>query len=137
MKAPLLQRLLLALVAPVAAGVFAFVVTSLVLVVAGSDPIETFRLMFDNGRKLETFVDTLNRGTPLYISAVAAAIGFRMNLFNIGVEGQYILAAFAAAVVGAELSLPGPFHVGLTALTAMLVGAAFSGWYSIRTRSNH
>ena len=28
----------------------------------------------------------------LYLSGVAAAIGFRMNLFNIGVEGQYRLA---------------------------------------------
>ena len=33
----------------------------------------------------------------LYLSGVAAAIGFRMNLFNIGVEGQYRVAAFAAA----------------------------------------
>ena len=28
----------------------------------------------------------------LYLSGVAAAIGFRMNLFNIGVEGQYRIA---------------------------------------------
>ena len=29
-----------------------------------------------------------------YLSAVAVAIGFKMNLFNIGVDGQYRLAAF-------------------------------------------
>ena len=35
------------------------------------------------------------------------AIGFRMNLFNIGVDGQYRLAAFIAAAVGGAVSLPG------------------------------
>ena len=30
---------------------------------------------------------------PLYVAGVAVAIGFKMNLFNIGVEGQYLMAA--------------------------------------------
>ena len=34
---------------------------------------------------------------------IAVAIGFRMNLFNIGVDGQYRLAALLAAVVGGAL----------------------------------
>ena len=42
-------------------------------------------------------VNILNATAILYISGVAAAIGFRMNLFNIGVEGQYRVATFAAA----------------------------------------
>ena len=53
--------------------------------------------MLEFGTRLETIVDTFNRATPLYISGVAVAIGFRMNLFNIGVEGQYTLAALLAA----------------------------------------
>ena len=35
------------------------------------------------------------------IAAVAVAIGFKMNLFNIGVEGQFLMGAFRAAVAGA------------------------------------
>ena len=31
-----------------------------------------------------------------------------MNLFNIGVEGQYTLAALVAAAVGAAVHLPAP-----------------------------
>ena len=34
------------------------------------------------------------------------AIGFQMNLFNIGVEGQYRVAAVVAAVVGGSIALP-------------------------------
>ncbi len=127
MKTPLLRRLVLALAAPVVAAVVAILISSIVLAVSGSDPIETFRTMIENGTRLETIIDTLNRATPLYLAAVAAAIGFRMNLFNIGVEGQYILAAFLAAVVGAKISLPAPLHVAVILATAMLVGALWAG----------
>ena len=127
MNAGLLRRIGLAIAAPMAAVVIALAVSAIVLEVSGSDAIETFKTMLDNGTKLETIIDMLNRATPLYLSAVAAAIGFRMNLFNIGVEGQYILAAFLAAVVGAHLDLWGPLHIAAIMLTAMLVGAAWSG----------
>jgi simple sugar transport system permease protein len=50
-----------------------------------------------------------------------------MNLFNIGVDGQYRLAAFTAAVVGSHVSLPKPLHISVIILTAMLVGAMWAG----------
>jgi general nucleoside transport system permease protein len=121
------RRVGLALAAPAVSAFFAILVSSIVLEVSGSDAIETFRTMIENGTKLESIIDMLNRATPLYLSAIAAAIGFRMNLFNIGVEGQYILAAFLAAVVGAKIDLWGPLHIAVIMLTAMLVGAAWSG----------
>ncbi|MEZ5296434.1 MAG: ABC transporter permease [Ilumatobacteraceae bacterium] len=127
MNAGLLRRIGLSVAAPLVAAVIAILISSLVLELSGSDAIETFRTMIENGTKLESMIDTLNRATPLYLSAIAAAIGFRMNLFNIGVEGQYILAAFIAAVVGAELDLWAPLHIAVIMLTAMLVGAAWSG----------
>ena len=55
------------------------------------------------------------------------AIGFRMNLFNIGVDGQYRLAAFTAAVVGSSFELPKPLHIAVIVLVAMLVGATWAG----------
>ena len=54
----------------------------------------------------------LNRATRYYLAALAVAIGFRMNLFNIGVDGQYRLAAiFAAAVGGGGRRCPAPLHI--------------------------
>lgn len=127
MNAGTLRRIGLAVAAPAVAALVAILVSSVVLEVSGSNALETFKTMIENGTKLETMIDMLNRATPLYLSAVAAAIGFRMNLFNIGVEGQYILAAFLAAVVGAQLELWAPLHIAVIMLTAMLVGAAWSG----------
>jgi simple sugar transport system permease protein len=50
-----------------------------------------------------------------------------MNLFNIGVEGQYQLAVLLAAAVGANVHLPAPLHVLLILIVAAGVGAAWSG----------
>ena len=52
-------------------------------------------------------VNILNNASILYLSGLAAAIGFRMNLFNIGVEGQYRVATFAGAVFAGWAILPG------------------------------
>lgn len=118
---------MLSLGAPVAAAVFAAIVSSIVLEITGSSSLRTFETMIEFGTRLETIIQALNRATPLYLSGVAAAIGFRMNLFNIGVEGQYLLASFCAAAIGAELELPGFFHVAVIMLIAMIVGALAAG----------
>jgi simple sugar transport system permease protein len=72
-------------------------------------------------------VNIINEGSVLYLSGLAAAIGFRMNLFNIGVEGQYIVATFAAAVFAAQAFVPGLLNTVATILVAMAVGAIWAG----------
>jgi general nucleoside transport system permease protein len=121
------RRIVLAFAAPTAALAFAVALSSIVLLISGSNPLEAYGDMLNQASKLETQVDILNRATPLYLSGVAAAIGFRMNLFNIGVEGQYLLAFIVAAYVGGQVSLPPVLHVSLIILVAMTVGGAYSG----------
>ncbi|MEX2179850.1 MAG: ABC transporter permease [Gemmatimonadaceae bacterium] len=72
---------------------------------------------------------TLVRAIPLTILGVAIAIAFRAGVFNIGAEGQLLLGAVAATVVG--LHVPqGLGVVGL--LLALGAGAAAGGaWAGI------
>lgn len=125
------RRILLALAAPVVALVVALAMSSVVLILSGSNPLEAFADMIGHASRLETMVDILNRATPIYIAGVAVAIGFRMNLFNIGVEGQYLLAALVAAHVGALVDLPGPLRIVFILVVAMAVGAAYSGFAGV------
>lgn len=122
-----MRKIAYAVAAPIGAFVLTVVVSTLALWMFGSDPFEAYGDMLDHASKLETQVDIFNRATPLYLSGVAAAIGFRMNLFNIGVEGQYLFAAIVAAQVGSMVSLPAVFHVGLILIVAMMVGSAYAG----------
>ncbi len=55
------------------------------------------------------------------------AIGFRMNLFNIGVEGQFLVAALVAAVVGGEAWVSGYLNTALAILAGMVAGALYAG----------
>lgn len=128
MKRFSVERVLLTLLAPVLALAAAFIITSVVLIATGKDPFTAFWVMFDYGTKSDSQVFILNKATTYYLAGLAVAIGFRMNLFNIGVDGQYRLAAFFAAAVGGALELPVLVHIPLIILVAMLVGAM---WASI------
>ncbi|MGI5252103.1 ABC transporter permease [Actinacidiphila glaucinigra] len=121
------ERVLLGIAAPVLALVAAFVITALVLLATGKEPFGAFGTMFDYGFKSDSQVEIINKATTYYIAGIAVAVGFRMNLFNIGVEGQYRLGAFFAAAVGGAVSLPGFLQIPLIIVVAMTVGAMWAG----------
>ena len=122
----IVKRVALALAAPVLAILVAALVASLVLLVTGDD-VGAFWSTMLTWPQNRNIINILNNASLLYLSGVAAAIGFRMNLFNIGVEGQYRVAAFAAAAFAGQAWLPGKLNTVVAILLAMLVGAAWAG----------
>jgi simple sugar transport system permease protein len=122
------RRIALGLAAPFLAIVFSLLVTSLVLVLSGAEPVSTLQAMVTYAGRPRTEALIVNSATTYYFAAVAVAVGFRMNLFNIGVDGQYRLAAMLSAALGGSLALPKVLHVGLIIVTAMLVGALWAGF---------
>ncbi|MDQ0844651.1 MULTISPECIES: ABC transporter permease [unclassified Streptomyces] len=121
------DRLILGLAGPALALVVAFLLSSVVLLLSDLSPIEPYRLMVEQIEFTDVQVLVINQTGIYYLAALAVAIGFRMNLFNIGVDGQYRLAVMLAAVVGAAVELPGPLHILLIVFVAMAVGAFWAG----------
>ena len=73
--------------------------------------------------------DTLLKSIPIFLCAAGVAVCFRMQVWNIGAEGQYALGAVGATA--AVLAMPGaPMWLLMPAmlLSAMLAGAL---WASI------
>jgi general nucleoside transport system permease protein len=71
---------------------------------------------------------TILQATPLVLGGLAVGIGFKAGLFNIGGLGQFLLAATAAAGVGAALATaPAPIAITAALLAGMAAGA-FWGW---------
>ncbi|MGW6141836.1 ABC transporter permease [Streptomyces sp. NPDC055144] len=120
------ERLILAVAAPLLAVIAALVVTAVIIAATGKDPFAAFSDMVTYGSASDSQVYILNKATTYYLAGVAVAIGFRMNLFNIGVDGQYRLAAFVAAVLGGALTLPGWLSIPLIMLAAMATGALWA-----------
>src|SRR4051794_9953848 len=122
----LLRRAVLGLAAPVLALVIAAVLSSLLLLSTGDD-VAGFWQTLTTAPQERNIINILNYGSLLYLSGIAAAIGFRMNLFNIGVEGQYRIGAFTAAVVAGEAWLPGRANTVLAVVAAMVAAALWAG----------
>ncbi|CAM5265246.1 ABC transporter permease OS=Streptomyces alboniger OX=132473 GN=CP975_21910 PE=4 SV=1 [Streptomyces alboniger] len=121
------ERVLLAVAGPVIALVVAVALTSIVLLASGKSPIEPYSLMLEQATFSDIQVLIINQAGMYYLAALAVAIGFRMNLFNIGVDGQYRLAAMVTAVVGTHLALPSFLQIPMLMLVAMLTGAFSAG----------
>jgi general nucleoside transport system permease protein len=107
---------------PVVSIAVAFVFATMILLATHHPPLHTFRRLVDaaflgDGALTETLVSA----TPLAFTGLAAAVAFRMNLFNIGGEGQL----YAGAITGATVALllagaPSPLVIA----AMMLAGAA-------------
>jgi simple sugar transport system permease protein len=115
-----------ALVAPLVAVVAAMLITSVVVALSGSSPMEFWQIIFEPPAN-RVYVNIVNQSSMIFLSALAAAIGFRMNLFNIGVEGQYQIASYTAAVVVGAAFVPGPLNVLLGLVVAVTTGALWAG----------
>lgn len=126
-----LRRVGLAPLAPALALVVAMIISAGVILAIGENPLVALRGLFDFGDNAKSQIQAvaviLNRAIPLFLAGLAVSIGFRMGLFNIGVEGQYRLATIMAAWVGTSVLLPRPLQLLLIVVVAMAVGAIWAG----------
>ena len=82
---------------PVGSLIVAHLIITLLLLSTGHPPIHTFRRLFDAAYLADgALTGTLIAATPLAFTGLAAAVAFRMRLFNIGAEGQLYFGAIGA-----------------------------------------
>jgi general nucleoside transport system permease protein len=118
----------LALVVPVVSITVALVLTAVVFLATGHPPLHQFRRLFDaaflgNG----ALSDTVVSATPLAFTGLAAAVAFKMNLFNIGGEGQLYAGAITGAAAGLLLGgSPSPLVIAAMTAAGAAGGAALA-----------
>ena len=111
--------------ATVAAVVVALIISGIIIAAVGGDPVRSYLHILNAAfGSVGVLSDTLVKATPLLLTGLACALAFRMRLWNIGAEGQFLLGAWgASAVVLAPLLPPGtPAIIVIPAM--MLAGAA-------------
>jgi simple sugar transport system permease protein len=113
---------------PVGSILVAFLFAAVVLAATGHNPLHTYRRLFDSAFLAKgALSDTLVSATPLAFTGLAAAASFRMQLFNIGAEGQLYFGAVAAAAAGLRLhALPKPVVIGAMIVAGCAGGAAWA-----------
>lgn len=99
-------------------------VASLALLFIGENPVDVFSLMLSESFGTERRIAaTLSAATPLLFTGVATAICFRAGVFNVGVDGAFVIGGLCGAFVG--FTLPAAIGYGLIPL-ALVFAAAFS-----------
>ena len=131
------------LLIPLVTALLAFFIGGLVVAFTGSNPITTYKAVFDGSGLNWLFPwisaddrtiaalnlqQTLILSTPFILTGLAVAYAFRAGLFNIGGQGQYLVGSFVGVWVGSSLGdLPGLVHIVLAIVLGTLGGAVWGG----------
>ena len=89
---------------------------------------ESYRALFRGSLgSVNSVSETLFAAAPLLLAGLGVALGFRAGLFNIGAQGQMLMAGIAAAYVGIYVNAPAIVLIPLTLLAGLLGGMIWGG----------
>ncbi len=114
---------------PVLAVLAALVVGAVMLLLLGANPIKAYGALlegaFGSGNAI---AETAVKAVPLLLVGLGICIAFRGNVINIGGEGQMVIGAILATVVGLNLTdWPGWVVISLALLMGFVGGAIWGG----------
>lgn len=112
---------------PVFATLAALAVGAVVLLFLGVNPFEAYGALIEGAfGSPNAMAETLVKATPLLLVGLGICIAFRGNVINIGGEGQMIIGAIFATILGLTFTgLPG----WLMIILAMLMGFIGGGFW--------
>jgi simple sugar transport system permease protein len=109
--------------------VAALIVGALVLVALGRDPVAFYGEMFRAGLVSSAgWQGMITRLAPFLLIGMGYILAFRAGIWNIGGDGQFLLAAAVVAGAGPVImsSMPRPIGLVLLGLVGFLVGGAWT-----------
>src|SRR5215211_323935 len=112
------------------ATLVALILGGIVIAVAGGNPFASYihiaRASFGDVGVLS---DTIVKATPIILTALACSIAFRMKLWNIGAEGQFVMGAWGASAIVLAPVLPTEasrwLFIPVMAVAGMAMGAVW------------
>ena len=121
-----------ALVGQGLALLFAFAIAvavgSLIIILYGENPLTVYGAMLTFGFRDATSVgNILSIATPLIFAALAVSVCFKGGLFNIGVEGQFLVGMVTASWAALTFEfLPGTSHMIVVLVFACIGGMVYA-----------
>jgi len=123
------EKYLNTLTMPLIAVLFALIIGAIFMIAIGRDPFFAYRVLFGSSLgNLRGFYETLVSTTPLIFTGLAVAFAFRSGLFNIGGDGQFLIAYVATAWLGYAFSLPMIIHVPLAIIAGVIAAGLWGGF---------
>jgi ABC-type uncharacterized transport system permease subunit len=112
------------------AVIIALILGGVVIQAAGGDPIKSYlHIAKASFGDIGVLSDTIVKATPILLAALACSVAFRMKLWNIGAEGQFIMGGFGASAIILAPVLPAGtsrwIFIPVMILAGMAAGAAW------------
>ena len=76
---------------------------------------------------IRPLTETLKFATPLIAAGLGVGLAFRAGLFNIGGQGQMLMAAAAGGYVATQIDMPFPLHLIAAVIAGMVAAALWAG----------
>jgi ABC-type uncharacterized transport system permease subunit len=107
---------------------FALFIGGILIALAGGNPIASYvHIAEASFGSVGVLSDTIVKATPILLTSLACSVAFRMRLWNIGAEGQFIMGAFGASAIVLTPVLPANtspwIFIPVMILAGMLAGA--------------
>jgi general nucleoside transport system permease protein len=114
----------------VGAIILALILGGILIAFAGGNPFASYAHIAEASfGDIGVLSDTIVKATPIILTALACSIAFRMKLWNIGAEGQFIMGAWGASAIVLASVLPAEsprwLFIPVMALAGMATGAAW------------
>lgn len=134
-----LRGILVAVLVPVVLGLLALIVGAVAVLIARESPLVAYGELLKGALGSQTNIAaTITRSIPIIVVGIGASVAFKAGLLNLGLEGQMVLGAMAAAVTADRLrGLPPVLLLPLTILAGCVAGGLWAvppGWWQVRLR---
>ena len=108
--------------------ILALIAGGVLLAILGRDPFTFYSDIWHGGVQQGSWQDSAMRMAPLLLIAVGLIFVFRANIWNLGYDGQFLLAAAVLSGLGPSLVTHMPLWLAMTVLflVAAGVGAAWT-----------
>lgn len=98
------KRYILNIVVPILAVLLALIIGGIIILCRGGNPIEAYTALFVGAFSNErNIAKTFLEATPLIFAGLSVLIAFKGGMFNIGTQGQMMMAGITAGILGGVL----------------------------------
>ena len=106
----------------------AFLVGGVIIALMGENPFRAYGALLQGAFGSPVALSySLTKAVPLIFTGLAVAVATRCTVFNIGAEGQLLMGAMAAGLVGVYVDLPMVIHIPLCILAGAAAGFLWAG----------
>jgi len=106
-----------------------FIIGAIILKLSNISPIEAYTVMLNGAfSKPQYWAYIIIRSTPLILTGLSVAFAFRTGLFNIGAEGQFIIGALSATIIGLKCSFHPVIQIPLIIILSMIISGFYGGF---------